>query len=91
LFFVNLGGYDAAEFGELHKNLLIVAADAKAAKAKALTHVNGWFQPHKDRVFEVEKAVDITGAIGRAGYALSLTRASAERPFSFTCNYVPIG
>ena len=34
LFFVNLGGYDAAEFGELHKNLLIVAADAKAAKAK---------------------------------------------------------
>jgi hypothetical protein len=42
---VNLGGYDAAEFRELHKNLLIVAADAKAAKAKALTHVNGWFQP----------------------------------------------
>ena len=90
LFFVNLGGYDAAEFGELHKNLLIVAVDAKAAKAKALTHVNGWFLPHKDRVFEVEKAVDITAAVGRDGYALTLTQADTERPFSFTCNYVPI-
>jgi hypothetical protein len=91
LFFVNLGGYDASEFGELHKNLLIVAADAAAAKAKAFTHVNGWFQPHKDRIFEVEKAVDITGEIGREGYALTLTTASAERLFSFTCDYVPIG
>jgi hypothetical protein len=91
LFFVNLGGYDAAEFGELHKNLLIVAIDAKAAKAKALAQIEGWFQPHKDRVFEVEKAVDITGALGREGYALALTKANAERPFSFTCDYVPIG
>jgi hypothetical protein len=91
LFFVNLGGYDAAEFGELHKNLLIVAADAATAKVKALTEVNGWFLPHKDRIFEVEKAVDISGEIGREGYALTLTRTSAERPFLFTCNYVPIG
>jgi hypothetical protein len=91
LFFVNLGGYDAAEFGELHKNLLIVAVDAAAAKVKALTHVNGWFQPHKDRIFEVEKAVDITGEVGRDGYALTLRRASTERAFSFTCNYAPIG
>jgi hypothetical protein len=90
LFFVNLGGYDAGEFGELHKNLLIVAADARAAKAKALAHVNGWFKPHKDRIFEVEKAVDITEALGSEGYALTLTPASSERTFSFTCYYLPI-
>src|ERR1700753_3610294 len=39
LFFVNLGGYDPAEFSELHKNILLVAPDAKAAKAKALAGV----------------------------------------------------
>ena len=32
LYYVNLGGYDANEFTELHKNVLIVAADDKAAK-----------------------------------------------------------
>jgi hypothetical protein len=36
LFFVNLGGYDPTEFGELHKNVLMVAPTAKAAVAKAL-------------------------------------------------------
>ena len=35
LFFVNLGGYDPDEFTELHKNVLLVAPDAKTAKAKA--------------------------------------------------------
>ncbi len=63
----------------------------RAAKAKALTHVNGWYRPHKDRIFEVEKAVDISAALGREGYALTLTGATAARPFSFTCDYVPIG
>lgn len=91
LFFVNLGGYDSREFGELHKNLLVVAADAQAAKAKALAQVNGWFQPHKDRIFEVEKAIDLSRVIGWEGYVLILTKAPAERPFEFTCNYVPIG
>src|ERR1700744_620376 len=60
LFFVNLGGYSAQEFAELHSNVLIVAADAKSAKQKALAQVNGWAQPHKDRLFEIEKAIDVT-------------------------------
>lgn len=36
LFFVNLGGYDPREFGELHRNVLVVANDIKAATKKAL-------------------------------------------------------
>src|ERR1700761_7965099 len=35
LFFVNLGGYAPSEFTELHRNVLIVAADESSAKAKA--------------------------------------------------------
>lgn len=91
LFFVNLGGYDPAEFGELHKNLLLVAADAPNAKAKALAQVQGWVLPHKDKIFEVEKAVDITASVAKGGHSLSLTKAADARPFVFVCDYVPIG
>lgn len=91
LFFVNLGGYDRAEFGELHKNLLLVAADASAAKAKALAQIEGWFLPHKDKIFEVEKAIDVTASVAATGYSLELTKAADARAFLFTCNYVPIG
>ena len=47
--------------------------------------------PHKDRIFEVEKAIDLTAFMEARGYSLRLKEAAAERPFSFTCNYVPIG
>jgi hypothetical protein len=91
LFFVNLGGYSAREFGELHSNVLIVAADAKAAKQKALARVNGWAQPHKDRLFEIEKAVDVTALMNTYGCFLTLTPATNEKPFRFHCEYLPIG
>src|ERR1700760_2536050 len=42
LFFVNLGGYDPSEFTELHRNVLIVAPDEVAAKAKAKAQINHW-------------------------------------------------
>jgi hypothetical protein len=90
LFFVNLGGYDPREFNELHKNILLVAEDAIAAKAKALVQIGSWSLPHKDKVFEVEKAVDITASMQRYGYFLRLTKAVAEKPFEFVCDYLPI-
>ena len=90
LFFVNLGGYDPREFSELHKNILLVAEDAIAAKAKALVQIGSWSLPHKDKLFEVEKAVDITASMQRYGYFLRLTKAVAEKPFKFVCDYLPI-
>lgn len=91
LFFLNLGGYDPGEFGELHKNILLVAPDAKAATRKALHQIRNWALPHKDNVFEVEKAIDVSEMTRRYGYSLQLTRAPEERPFQFTCAYVRIG
>ena len=90
LFFVNLGGYDAREFSELHQNILLVAPDAKAAKAKALAQVQGWAEPHKDKLFKVEAAVDVTASLRRFGYFLELTKAKVEKPFAFVCKYLPI-
>jgi hypothetical protein len=54
LFFVNLGGYDPDQFAELHQNVLIVAPDEASAKTRVLSKINGWNEPHKDRLLEVE-------------------------------------
>ncbi len=91
LFFVNLGGYDPREFGELHKNILMVAPDIKRAKQKALEQVNHWVQPHKDRIFEIEQAIDLSSLTRDYGYALSLRPAAVPKPFVFQCLYLPLG
>jgi hypothetical protein len=90
LFFVNLGGYDTREFTELHKNILLVAPDAKAAKAKALTQIQSWSVPHRDRQFEVEMAVDVSNLMQSYGRFLTLTPMTREKPFKFVCKYLPI-
>jgi hypothetical protein len=90
LFFVNLGGYNPLEFGELHRNVLIVAPDAAAAKQKALQQINDWVQPHKDRLFEIEKAIDVTAMMASHGCFLILRPAAVEKPFAFRCEYLPI-
>jgi Domain of Unknown Function (DUF1543) len=91
LFFVNLGGYNPLEFGELHSNVLIAAPDAATAKSKALEQVNDWLQPHKDRLFEIEKAIDVTALMAHYGCFLTLEPAAMQRPFAFQCEYLPIG
>ena len=91
LFFVNLGGYDSREFSELHRNVLLVAPDAKAATAKALEQIRGWSSPHRDKVFEIEKAIDLTAFLQGRGQFLTLTSATEKRPFTFVCGYLPLG
>jgi hypothetical protein len=90
LFFVNLGGYDSCTFTELHKNVLIVALDDKAAKTKAKAQIDHWQRPHKDRLFEIEKTLDISELMQRHGYHLILRPATREKPFQFHCDYWPI-
>lgn len=64
LYFVNLGGYVAGEFGEAHGYLLVVAADAAEAKRKALAQAGAeWIKPHRDALFEVDGCLPV-GPIG---------------------------
>jgi hypothetical protein len=90
LFFANMGGYDPREFAELHRNVLLVAPDAKSAKTRALSLIRNWTLPHKDNVFEVENLLDLSAAAAGYGFRLRLTKASAEKPFTFNCDYLPI-
>jgi hypothetical protein len=91
LFFLNLGGYDASEFGELHRNVLLVASDVKSAITRGLKDVRGWSLPHRDRIYEVEKAINLTALFRGRGLYLSLSRAVEQKPFNFTCKYVRLG
>ncbi|AYD05225.1 DUF1543 domain-containing protein [Neorhizobium sp. NCHU2750] len=88
LFFLNLGGYDVTEFEELHKNILLIAPGARAATKKALSEIRHWTLPHKDKVFEVEKAIDVSAQAEAYGFSVRLTKAKEERPFTFVCKYL---
>ena len=91
LWFVNLGGYDPNLFTELHENLLVVAGDAREAKKRALTQIEGWTAPHKDNVLTVEASVDVGAGVERAGRYLHLLQDCPQIPFVFEARYVPIG
>jgi len=91
LWLANLGGYDPAQFTELHENYFVVAADARQAKKRALANIEYWISPHKDAVLEIETIVDIAGAASRPGRHVRLIPRAPERPFVFEARYWPIG
>ena len=90
LWFVNLGGYEAGAFNELHKNVFVVAVSEQAAKAKALKMADAlWTQKHRDGLFEVETLVNVADLF-TGPYHIRLTKADVIRPFSFECGYRPL-
>lgn len=66
LYFLNLGGYEAATFGEAHRYLLVVAKDKTEAKAKGkqqmLAH---WHKSHTDALLDVDDCLPIDLLQGR--------------------------
>ena len=93
LYFVNLGGYDAEQFTELHRNLFVMADDPAEAKKLALAKaaVSDWQVPHRDYLLEVENCVNLQTHLSAKGYHLHLTPSDQDIPFTFTCRYTPIG
>lgn len=90
LWFLNLGGYDPAQFAELHHDVFMVAPDWRSAKARAIDEIRRWTAPHKDNAFDVERSIDVAGALA-GGWRLRLTPSPEPRPFEFEARYVPIG
>ena len=91
LFFLNMGGYDPAEFGELHRNVLLVGSSLHDVQRRALTDARrAWKSPHKDSAFEVEKAICLNDMVRGSGLHIQLTPAALHRPLDFTCRYQKI-
>jgi hypothetical protein len=91
LYFVNLGGYDQNKFTELHKNIFVVAADEHQAKQKALQQINEWESPHRDYLHQVDSLINLNILLVNHGMYIHLQKEIEEKPFEFTCRYVPIG
>lgn len=66
LWLINLGGYDRQEFGELHRYVLVVAADAKQAKQRGKVYfAKHWQKAHTDRVIDIDDCIAIDCVHGR--------------------------
>jgi hypothetical protein len=60
LFFLNLGGYERAVFGEAHRYLLVAATDKAAAKRLGKQRMAAdWLKPHVDAVLDVDDCLPI--------------------------------
>ncbi len=66
LFFINLGGYQAGNFGEEHSYLLVIANDKTSAKQKGKTMLAAhWEKPHTDNLWDVDDCIAIDHIDGR--------------------------
>ncbi|MBA2652666.1 MAG: DUF1543 domain-containing protein [Tatlockia sp.] len=91
LYFVNLGGYDPKQFTELHKNIFVVASSESEARHKAIQHIREWQVPHLDFLYQIDNLLNINLLIEEEGYHLHLIEQRDPEPFSFICQYNPIG
>ena len=66
LWLINLGGYDAREFGELHRYVLVLAQNAMVAKQHGKAHfAQHWQKQHTDHVLDVDDCIAIDHVYGR--------------------------
>ncbi|MEM1380785.1 MAG: DUF1543 domain-containing protein [Pseudomonadota bacterium] len=88
LWFVNLGGYRSGHFGELHKDVFVVARTQTEAKKRALAQAKaeGWDSAHRDTLMSVEAIVDVGAA---AGGRIYLVPSTEKLPFTFEAKYLP--
>ncbi len=93
LFFVNLGGYDANIFTELHENIFVVAENESDAKVRALQQIKNtvnWGSPHRDYLYDVENCFCLNYIAEEKSHFIHLTETEVSIPFAFTCKYIPI-
>lgn len=90
LFYVNLGGYDPADFSEKHRNMFVVAETVAQAKSRALRTVKDWDAPHRDDIYEAEQAFALNQTMAGENLHIHLLCTDDDRPLRFTCEYVPI-
>lgn len=90
LYYVNLGGYDTADFSEQHKNVFVVAPTLAGAKTRAIRSVRGWDALHRDDIYEADQAFALDDAVADRRLHIHLTPSALARPLTFSCDYRPI-
>ena len=92
LYYVNLGGYDPAQFTELHRNVFVVAESEAKAKLQAVKQVaQQWASPHRDDLYEAEDIFCLNNSLFGHGLYIHLVPAGDDAQTAFICQYKPIG
>ena len=89
LFFVNLGGYDPADFAEQHRNMFVVAENVTQAKTRAMATIPAWKEGHREDLYEAEKAFALNEVVGEKLH-IHLIATKTTRPPKFACRYTPL-
>jgi len=87
LYYVNLGGYDRAEFLEKHRNVFVVARTMAEAKTRALAENRGWEQLHRDEQYEAEQMFSLADVACEQRLYIHLRPSANPRQPTFTCKY----
>lgn len=67
LYLINLGGYVATEFGEVHKYIVVAGKNKTDAKQQGKKHIEShWLKPHTDTVIEVDDCIEISQLNGQS-------------------------
>ena len=90
LFYVNLGGYDATDFVERHRNVFVVAETVAQAKARAVKRARDWMEPHRDDLYEAEQAFGLEASAEAAKLHIHLIPDPSAGDPAFTTAYTPI-
>jgi Domain of Unknown Function (DUF1543) len=90
LYYINLGGYDAGEFLEKHKNVFIVARTVSEAKRRAIKEATHWDIPHRDEMYEAEQAFSLSDVGEGKQLFVHLKESTGNQGLAFTCNYTPV-
>lgn len=83
LWFVNLGGYDPADFAEQHKNVFVVAPTQSKAKVRALKQILHWKSHHEDYSYDVEQMTSVNDLLAQQGLYIHLQKTDTPVPFVF--------
>ncbi len=99
LWFINLGGYNEGQFGEVHKCLLVTARDSAEAKAKAkqdpFFKEPGRVQdpkaaPHVDDKHSLDEGIDDVLCVSEEVVGLELKKAALLEENVLSIEYVPL-
>lgn len=90
LFFLNVGGYHADEFEEIHKNMMLVDTNPHKAIHRVLVALkeDSWRIPHRDNLFEIEKIISVSEDIAKGGWYVHLKESDEFKPFEFESKYI---
>jgi hypothetical protein len=86
LFFINLGGYSSAYFGEIHKTGFYVGENVQEAKTKAKQALTETLETlHTDDSLDLDDCINISELI--KDYEIHLRPTSKTMSQNYTCGY----